>query len=243
MKRYFSIKTVTAIFLLAPAFLFTACDDEVLRGQGDTISLTRPVAAFDEISMGGDFEVYLTQGPAKDILLEGQENVLNELSTQVRDHKLEIKYNRNRVKWHKPVRIYITTPELTEISVSGSNTVRGLTDWQVNNFEIDASGSNTVDLNLKGANEIKNQVSGSADITLNGDAKDFDIQISGSGKVKAFGLTTKTADVNVSGSGKCELTVTERLKARISGSGNVQYRGNPTVDTSISGSGRVTKAD
>ena len=243
MKRYFSIKTVTAIFLLAPAFLFTACDDEVLRGQGDTISLTRPVAAFDEISMGGDFEVYLTQGPAKDILLEGQENVLNELSTQVRDHKLEIKYNRNRVKAHKPVRIYITTPELTEISVSGSNTVRGLTDWQVNNFEIDASGNNTVDLNLKGANEIKNQVSGSANITLNGDAKDFDIQISGSGKVKAFGLTTKTADVNVSGSGKCELTVTERLKARISGSGNVQYRGNPTVDTSISGSGRVTKAD
>ena len=243
MKTYFSKKIATACLLLAPAFLFTSCDDEVLRGQGDNISLTRPIAAFDEINLGGDFEVYLTQGPAKDILLEGQENILNELSTQVRDHKLEIKYTKNRVKSHKPVRIYITTPELTELSISGSNTVRGLTDWQVNDFEIDVSGSNTVDLNLKGADEIKNQVSGSANITLNGDAKDLDIQLSGSGRVKAFGLTTKTADVNVSGSGKCELTVTESLKARISGSGNVQYRGNPTVDTSISGSGRVTKAD
>ena len=243
MKTSFSKKIITAFLFAAPAFLFTSCDDEVLRGQGDTISLTRTVGSFDEISMGGDFEVYLTQGPAKEILLEGQENILNELSTQVRDNKLEIKYTRNRVKAHKQVRIYITTPELSEISISGSNTVRGLTDWQVNDFEIDASGSNTVDLNLKGADELKTQVSGSANINLNGDAKDFDIQISGSGRVKAFGLTTKTADVNVSGSGKCELTVTDNLKARISGSGNVQYRGNPTVDTSISGSGRVTKAD
>ncbi|MGV3586132.1 MAG: head GIN domain-containing protein [Adhaeribacter sp.] len=243
MKTYFAQKTITALLLLAPAFLFTACDDEALRGKGDSISLTRPVGAFDEISMGGDFEVYLTQGPAKDILLEGQENILNELSTQVRDHKLIIKYDRNRVKAHKPVRIYITTPELTEIEVSGSNTVRGLTDWDVNDFEIEASGSNTIDLNLKSADEIKTQVSGSANINLNGDANDFDIQISGSGKIKAFGLTTKTADVNVSGSGRCELTVTNHLKAKISGSGNVQYRGNPTVDTSISGSGRVTKAD
>jgi hypothetical protein len=232
-----------AWLLLAPAGLFTACDEVVLRGEGDTVSQTRPVAAFDAVRAGGEFDIYLSQGPSQDIRLEGQENILAELSTQVRNNQLEIKYNRNRVKVRQPVRVYLTTPALRKVSLSGDNTLKGLTPWQVDELVLQASGSGDIDMTVTGARNLESSTSGSGRITLSGDAGRYEMDISGSGKIRAFGLTTSTADVEVSGSGNCELTVTGQLKTRISGSGKVRYKGSPVVSTNISGSGSVARVD
>jgi len=243
MKSYL-VKNLNQAFLgVATLFLLTSCEDEFLRGRGDVVSRNRPVGTFNEISAGGEFEIFLSQGPAKDLLLEGQENVLSELSTEVRNNKLIIKYDKKHVKTRKPVRIYITTPELNEVSVSGANSVRSLTDWQVNDFDIEASGNTDIHLTLKGAQTIDTELSGSANMELNGDAVYHDIDISGSGNVKAFDLITKEADISISGSGKCEVTVSDHLKATLSGSGRVRYKGNPTVSTKISGSGSVSQVN
>jgi len=244
MKSYLLKNYLTAFFLLTTAFSFTACEKDVLRGKGEVVSRTRTVGSYDAINMGGEFEVYLTQGPAKDIILEGQENVLAELMTTTRNNQLEIKYNKHNVKIDKPVKVYLTTPNLTEVNLSGSNTVRGLTDWQVNDLKLSSSGSGSINLTLINANNIQSKVSGSGEITLNGIANKHELDISGSGKLKAYSLTTKISDINISGSGKAELTVTEQLIAKISGSGDVYYKGSPgTVNTSISGSGSIHKAD
>ena len=61
--------------------------------------------------------------------------------------------------------------------------------------------------------------------------------------INAFGLTTKTADIEISGSGKCEVSVSDKLEAKLSGSGRVRYKGNPVVSTNISGSGSVVQVD
>ncbi|WP_051359769.1 head GIN domain-containing protein [Adhaeribacter aquaticus] len=232
-----------ALFLLTFAFAFTSCDDEVLRGHGDTVSRTRPVANYEAVSLGGNFEVYLSQGPTKDIILEGQENVLTEVTTEVRGSKLYIKYDKNRVKVNQAPRIYLTTPNLNEVSVSGANSVKGLTDWQVENFKLRTSGSGSINLNIKSANKIESHISGSANITLTGDAKHHEMNISGSGQIKTFDLAIKTADIKVSGSGRCEVNVAEHLKADISGSGKIRYKGSPVVNSKISGSGSVFQAN
>ncbi|RDC63464.1 head GIN domain-containing protein [Adhaeribacter pallidiroseus] len=243
MKNYLIKKRNIALLFAATLLTLTSCDDEVLRGRGDTVSRTRPVGNFDAVSAGGEFEIYLSQGPTKDILLEGQENVLTEVSTQVRNNKLYIEFEKNRVKIQKPVRIYLTTPQLTGISVSGANSVRSLTDWQVDNLNIDASGNSSIYLNVKGAQTIETDISGSVNMELNGDAEFQKIDISGSGNIKAFGLATKTADIDISGSGKCEVTVLDKIDAKLSGSGRVRYKGSPTVNTKISGSGSVVQVD
>jgi Putative auto-transporter adhesin, head GIN domain len=243
MKLHSFKKFLAACLLLAPAILFTACDEAVLRGEGDPITQTRPVAHFDAVTAGGDFEIYLSQGPSQDIRLEGQANILAELSTQVRNNKLEIEYTRNRVKARQPVRIYLTTPDLREVSLSGANTLRGLTPWQVDDLRLHASGSGNIDMTVTGVYNLESRTSGSARITLSGDAERYEMDISGSGKIRAYGLATRTADVEVSGSGNCELAVAEQLRARISGSGKVRYKGSPAVSTNISGSGSVMQVE
>lgn len=234
---------MAACLVVAPAFIFTACDEAVLRGEGDTVSQTRPVADFNAVSAGGEFDIFLSQGPTQDIRLEGQENILAELSTRVHNNKLEIKFDRKRVRLRQPVRIYLTTPDLRAVSVSGANTVKGLTPWQVEALRLETSGSGNIDLRVTDADNLESNTSGSGQITLSGDADRYEMDISGSGKIRAFGLMTRTADVEVSGSGNCELAVTEQLRARISGSGKVRYKGSPTVSTNISGSGSVLQVE
>ncbi len=234
---------LTALTFSLSAFAFTACDNDVLRPHGDDVSITRTVGAFDEIEMGGEFEVYLTQGPAEDLRLEGPENVIADLKTTTRNHKLEIEFRSRRVKLKDPVRVYITTPELTSLDISGANTVKGVTDWNVKDLDIKTSGSGEIDLVVRGADSVFSRVSGSGEVMLKGDAHRHDLDISGSGKLKAFKLQTNISDVKISGSGTAEVTVLEKLKANISGSGSVYYYGNPAVETNISGSGKVRKAD
>jgi hypothetical protein len=243
MKSLLFKKYRAAFFLLATVISFSSCHKETLRGHGDIVSRSRTVGSFDKIEMGGEFDVYLRQGPAEDIVLEGQENVLAELSTTTRNNRLEIKYNRSRVRIDEPVRIYITTPHLTELSLSGSNKVQGLTDWQVNDLNLNSSGSGEINLTVRDADFVESHISGSGEINLQGDAYIHELDISGSGKLNAFDLYTTKTDVNISGSGKSDVRVSEALKANISGSGTVRYKGNPSVSTSVSGSGKILKWD
>lgn len=243
MKSPFIQKYITALIFLATAFSFSACERDVLRGHGDTISRTRTVGTFNEIEAGGNFEIYLTQGRAQDIVLEGQENVLADVRTTTRNNKLEIEFRSHRVKISEPVRVYITTPELTSLSVSGSNEVRGLTDWYVNDLDLKTSGSGEINLTLRNADQVETHISGSGDINLRGEAYSHELEISGSGKLSGFDFYTTRTDVNISGSGKCDVRAIEALHAKISGSGTVRYKGNPAVSTSVSGSGKIQKWD
>ena len=239
---FFRKSVFTALTLAALGL--TACDDELVRGRGDVETETRAVPAFDAVEVSGDFQVYLRQGPAEAIRLEGQENILDVITTKVDGRELEIKFKPFvNVGRHKTVRVYITNPTLTGLELSGSSGAEGQTPWTVDNLNLKVSGSGSIALEVLEANAVDSRISGSGSMKLSGDAEDFESEISGSGDVRAFSLVTKRADAKISGSGNCELTVTQSLNARISGSGNVRYRGEPVVNVSVSGSGKVTRVD
>lgn len=241
MKTKSLIYTICLLVLLS----FTACEPwEVVRGSGAVITETRSVGTFNQIDVSSDIEVYLTQGPGQPLHVEGQDNILHVLETYVRNNKLVIQYQRGvTVRSHEPIRIYITTPQLEEIHVSGSAYVEGMTNWTVNDFDLSVSGSGKMEMTLLDADEVETDISGSGNIYLQGDCREHDIEISGSGDVHAFDLISKDANVHISGSGNCELTVQSQLEAHISGSGTVRYKGHPTVRTNISGSGKVVHAE
>jgi hypothetical protein len=103
------------------------------------------------------------------------------------------------------------------------------------------------------------RVSGSSDLTATGiTAKDFDTELSGSGKVRLSGkvdalnasvtgsgtldttaLSARAAQALISGSGHIRVSASESLKARVTGSGSIRYSGSPQVQTKITGSGKV----
>ena len=209
-----------------------------VAGSGTVITRPRPVPAFDHVAVGGDFDVTITAGPARDLTLTGDDNLLPLIETEVRGGTLHIDTDRN-LRSNEPIRIVITTPTLNGISSGGSSTIR-VTGVRADRFEASVSGSS--ELTAAGqVQELAASVSGSGDIAMTGAAQHVDGSVSGSGGLDLRRVRALTASVRVSGSGDVTLHVTERLEAQVSGSGTVRYSGNPTVNSNISGSGSVER--
>ena len=242
------MKRLLLPLLLVVSALLTACDyDDVfpdrVEGVGPTVSESRSVAAFSGLSLGIDADVYLTQGPEQSVRVEGQRNVLDILKTDVRDNRLRISFNRANLRSHNAIRIYITLPTLSSVDVSGSGEVQSEGAWNVQDLDLNVSGSGNIELPQLSARDLRTTIAGSGDVQLGGTARAHQLSLSGSGEMEGFALTQATADVRLSGSGNARLSVTQALNAAISGSGTVYYRGQPVVTSRVSGSGRVISSN
>ena len=140
------------------------------------------------------------------------------------------------------VDIHISTPNLSEIINTGSGEITGVNTWNVNDLELNITGSGEIDADII-ADDLECQITGSGEVKLTGTSEDLDVDITGSGNFEAFGMITEDADLTVSGSGDVEVYASELLDVTISGSGRVYYKGNPDISVSISGSGDLINAN
>ncbi|MCB0595096.1 MAG: DUF2807 domain-containing protein [Lewinellaceae bacterium] len=216
---------------------FGSCID----GAGPIVTRELTVAPFEGIELPISGDVFLTQGPEQKVIVEGKDNIIDEIELDVQNGIWKIEFNRC-VRDIDLLRVFITVPDLTRIRVSGSGDVVSENTFVIQDLEIDIPGSGNVDLSLD-ADDLDIDIPGSGRLTLEGLADETKYRISGSGDVHAFNLECRVADISVPGSGDLEVFVTELLKVRISGSGDVFYRGDPALDISISGSGDVIDAN
>jgi len=138
---------------------------------------------------------------------------------------------------HEPIEIYITTPVLNGVTLSGSGIIK-TGSFMSDDFRVTLSGSGDIDTQIS-TETLKANVSGSGNIFIEGDAFESEFVISGSGKIKSYNLEQSICMAAISGSGDMYVNVSETIDARISGSGRVYYINYPIVHTSISGSGGV----
>lgn len=241
MKRLIWIAFSVGLAMLVSNCFIDIDDDGpfggCIRGSGPIVSqefLLPPVEGI-VLSMPGN--VFITQGPEQEIIVEGEGNILDEIELDVRNGIWEIE-TRRCVRDVDDLRVFVTIPYVEELSIIGSGNIVSENLLDVEDLYLSIPGSGTIDLAVD-ADDIDAAISGSGDIVLEGIADDVDLNIPGSGSYRAYGLDAETADVRISGSGNAWVRVRDFLKVRISGSGTVRYRGFPEVDVSISGSGRV----
>lgn len=85
------------------------------------------------------------------------------------------------------------------------------------------SDSGVMDLELL-VKELKSKISGAGDVSLKGETKLHDIEINGSGDIKAYDLLTNESEIE------------------INGSGDVYYKGNvKEISSEINGSGKLNQ--
>ncbi|TGE14854.1 head GIN domain-containing protein [Hymenobacter elongatus] len=242
------MKNLHYLCLLPLLLLLAGCDcDDIfpdkVTGSGPVAAENRAVPGFSRLDLAVDAELYLTQGPTQTVRVEAQQNILDVLQTNVSGERLSISFGRVSVRRHDPIRIYITAPSLTGVSLSGSGRIVGQNAWRVPALSVGLSGSGSIDLSVLGVQSLDADISGSGAVRLAGDAARCQVRLSGSGAVEAYPLTVQAAEVNISGSGSTRLTVPQSLSATISGSGTVYYKGRPALTVRTSGSGRVVDAN
>ncbi len=215
-------KPLPRLFITALSVLTLACEDSgpTVRGSGPVVSRTLNLDDIREFAVSGSQNVVVTQGSPQEIVVEGQANLIDILSTRVKDGIWEVRFTEN-TRSTEDFTVFVTVPDIDQINVSGSGNVSG-------------DGDLTLDV-------LSIAVSGSGNVSLAGSVDEQTIVVSGSGEVSNYSLSSRQTTATVSGSGEVRVTATEVLNATVSGSGDIRYRGNPAaVNQSVSGSGRVS---
>ena len=147
------------------------------------------------------------------------------LEIEVDGDVLEAKFPRNApcIDTDLGVFLDVTVPALERVSTAGRSTIRTESDFDFGNFVLD--------------------ISGEADVELNGTASEMTINCSGVVTARNYGLITNQQFVNVAGVGDIELQCDIALTLLISGTAIIKYKGNPQISQSVSGTLELINAN
>jgi hypothetical protein len=233
------------VLLIAAAALFSSCSKSggSIKGSGPVVQQEFVLPTVSAISLSIDANVILTRGDSQIVVIEGQQNIINNIEKYVTaDGYWNIGYYNN-VRNHAGVTIYITAPLIDYATISGSGSIQSTNTFtDTTNVYLKISGSGYINI-WTHAYLIESFISGSGRIELGGSAYEHRIDVSGSGDIRAYNLETTNTFVRISGSGNSQVWVNELLDVNISGSGSVFYIGNPQINANISGSGGIVNAN
>lgn len=212
------------------------------RGNGNIVTIERTTSDYDGVKCAGFMDFILVKGQEGQILIEGDENLLEYIITEVKNNQLIVK-TKNKINL-KPtnrngIKITIPFQDISSASLSGSGDLINKDKIIATNFNVTLSGSGDVVIDLR-ATSVKGALSGSGDLTIKGSTNNLEAKVSGSGDFHGFNLEANNAEVSIAGSGDVKVVSNKSLKARVAGSGDIVYKGNPIVDSKVSGSGSIS---
>jgi hypothetical protein len=216
---------------------------EKIKGNGKVTTITRTTSDYDGISCAGSFDYILVSGTEGKITIEGEENLLQYVVTEVKDNKLVIKTEKNinlKPSLNKTIKVTIPFKDIDNVSLAGSGDLTNTDTIKATDLKVLLAGSGDIVLNIE-TNNVKGSLAGSGDLTLKGNTNNLEANVAGSGDFHGFNLQANNTEVSVAGSGDAKVVSNESLKARVSGSGDIEYKGNPkTEDSKVAGSGSIT---
>lgn len=230
--------TALVVLLAALPGCRISFDGPAMAGSGVTTSQTRSVPAFDRIEIGGAYDVVVRVGATRSVVLAGDDNLLPLVRTEVRNGTLHIESDED-LEPREDIRIEIGIETLNGVHSGGSSDV-AVRDVRSQAFDVTVSGSSELTANGE-FGDLTTSLAGSGEIQMDGTADAIDASISGSGELDLLQVRARTARIDVSGSGDVGVQVSERLDASVSGSGEVRYAGRPQVTADVSGSGSVER--
>ena len=217
------MRKLALLFLLLP-LVAAGCHHGMraeVRGSGKRVVQKRQISSFTSISTEGAFEIEVTCQKDPSLEVEGDDNLLEFVTSEVRGNQLRLSSSKS-FSTSEPLRIKITVPNLEELSVSGAGRI-DIKDMKNQKFEIDAQGA--------------------PNIVVSGSTNTIDINSSGAGKIDTQKLHASRAVVDSKGVSRIDLDVKEQLDITVSGPSTVTYRGDPVVHKTVNGPGKVEKRE
>jgi hypothetical protein len=214
-----------------------------ITGSGPVVKKTLDLDAIESIGLGIAGKVYIYKGSTQKIEVEGQENLINNLCTDVKNKSWNIGFRARNVQYQKGIIIHITIPTVNALAVGGSGSIIAKDKFDnLSELKLSIGGSGDIAIRAE-ANEVNISLGGSGDVTLEGKGAGLKISSAGSGHVDCSNFECSNAKVSTAGSGDVELWAKEDLVVSSAGSGSVAYKGSPRIKTSNAGSGRVRRME
>ncbi len=189
-----------------------------IKGNGNAVTQTRPLADFSDIKIDGVFTVIIELQQEKTLTVMGDENLLPHFLTKVEDHILHVSEQGSICPQIFP-EIRVTSDSLAKLSADGA-----------------------VDIHISHLNNktFVAHLDGASHLNLFGTSKKFTSILAGSNTLLAGEFESQEATITIDGAGEAVLNVSRKLIAEINGVGDIVYTGNPSiVERHINGAGDV----
>ncbi len=210
--------------LLALLVALAGCHGGLFRGKADGSGKSkverRSRSGFTAVNISGAFEVEIIAQEEPGLELEGDDNLLQIVRTEVKNGVLEV-FNEKPYSTREAIRVRISMPQLDAVSTSGASDIV-VSNVKSENFNISTSGAGS--------------------LTISGAAKTLAVEMSGAGEVDAKDLRSEKVSVNSSGAADATVYASEDLTVSASGAGTVNYYGDPkNVSENVSGGASISR--
>lgn len=190
-----------------------------VTGSGVVKTEKRNIGAFTAVEVSGAYEVEIIAQKEPSLEIEGDDNLLPFVKTEVKNGTLYISSDRS-FSTRKAIRIRATTKEIQGLSTSGASEIK-LDGVKSESFVLESSGASK--------------------INVAGETKTLEVEMSGASKIDARNFRASRVKVSSSGAGRASVYATEEVNAEVSGAANVTYYGEPkVVNKEVSGAGSVS---
>lgn len=222
MHKLGMIYIVMALVLLAPVI----AQAQTTKGNKKVVKQQRAVTPFIKIVVNGTFDVFLTQQPATTLTVEADENLMDQIITEVNNQVLTI--SSRQIKNPTRLNVYVSSPTIEFITMSGASNLIGENTIQGQVLDVTTSGATDVRLNIN-VDILSVNASGASVITLSGSAKELVAKASGASDLKASKLQVTDATADASGAANIRLNASGKVISTTSGAGDIDVSGNPAV--------------
>jgi hypothetical protein len=206
----------------------------------EMITDERQVDEFTGIDMRTFGRVFITQGETNSVVLDGSDNLVPLVKTEVRNGMLVIvmeeRINIIPNNLQDYLTFKITVRDLNDLVVGGLALVE-MEALSTNSLDISKSGAGQIQIEDLAADRVDIDLSGLGNVDISGEVAHATIGLSGAGEIQAANLRCASADVSIPGLGSATVWVTDSLTGQISGGGSVGYFGDPATDTQTTGLG------
>ena len=206
--------------LLPASLLFVLWGCHIgVHGSGVRKTEKRDLPSFTAIETTGAFEVQVTCQKPASFEIEGDDNILPLIQTEVRNGVLRVSSTR-RYSTRNPIALRITVPDLASVSSTGAGRFR-VSDLKNESFEIHSTGA--------------------ALVIVEGQSDNLKISSTGAGRIDTHDLRASKVEVTVTGVAAVDVYASDQLDVNVSGAGRVTYSGDAKVNKHVSGAGEVTR--
>jgi Putative auto-transporter adhesin, head GIN domain len=223
VERIMLMKKIVLCLMLTLA----ACGCEIagkvanhVHGSGVKKTEKRNVPEFDSLSVDGAYEVAIQSGKSREVQIEGDDNLLPLVVTEVENGRLVVK-NEGSFNSKTPLKLLITVPNIRDVSFSGASNVK-LSDIKSEKLGIQIDGASTV--------------------SASGETKSLSVNVNGAGTVNTKDLTADAVDITSNGAGSIDVYAANTLGATVNGVGTINYYGDPkVVRREVNGFGSINR--
>jgi hypothetical protein len=204
--------------------LLTSCFHGI-KGNGNVVKSERQIGSFESISASAGIDVILIQDSVVKVVVEADENLQDNIKTEVSNGELKISPEK-WIRKSKMKTVYVTFKSIHSFEASSGSDVKSKSALKLSSLDLSATSGAKIDLSLV-VNDLTIEGSSGGDIDLSGSVENLSVDGSSGVNIKASDLQSKTCNAGASSGATIKIYVSEKIIAKASSGGNISVAGNP----------------